>query len=223
MVESSAHDDGKTTEVREPSRRTRPPLVSLSDSEILQRGLEAFSELGYQGASVRELAKRMKVSHNFINDRFESKEMFWRAAVDHALRDPLRQLFDAFESTTDDVEAFKTVVHVFYSLAANIPHMNRIMTAEAAFESERLDYLYSEYTGPFLERVEPLVERLMRSGRMPEMSMEVLFSALTGPAVVLTQKQLGRRIRQAGDPPVGEWDQLAQSLADVVIHGLLRN
>jgi AcrR family transcriptional regulator len=53
--------------------------------EILARGLTAFAELGYDGASVRVLARRLGVSHNFINDRFGSKGRFWRAVIDRSL------------------------------------------------------------------------------------------------------------------------------------------
>ena len=52
-----------------------------SDDVILAKGLQAFGELGYDGASVRELARWIGVSHNFINDRYGSKEAFWRAVV----------------------------------------------------------------------------------------------------------------------------------------------
>ncbi|MEU7969706.1 TetR/AcrR family transcriptional regulator [Streptomyces sp. NPDC049097] len=203
-------------------RRARTPQVDLADSEILQRGLEAFAELGYPGASVRELAKRLGVNHNFINDRFGSKEKFWRAAVDHALKGPFQQLIANFDSDLDDIELFKCVVRTFHSLAANMPHVNRIISDESVFESERLNYLYSEYTGRFVEKLEPLAQRLIASGRIPVMSMDVLFSALTGPAVVMTQRQLVRRMSEAADPPIDEWQHMTDCLAEVVIRGLLR-
>src|SRR5882724_867323 len=71
-----------------PARRVgRPsqPTDVPTEAEILARGLAAFAELGYASASVRELARRLGVSHNFINDRYGSKGQFWRAVVDRAL------------------------------------------------------------------------------------------------------------------------------------------
>lgn len=40
----------------------------LDESEILRRGLETYAELGYAATTVRELARRLEVSRNFIND-----------------------------------------------------------------------------------------------------------------------------------------------------------
>ncbi|MFE2540462.1 TetR/AcrR family transcriptional regulator [Actinacidiphila glaucinigra] len=201
--------------------RVRSPQVDLTDSEILQLGLEAFAELGYPGASVRELAKRLGVNHNFINDRFGSKEKFWRAAVDHALKAPIQQLITIFDGDLGDVEKFRCVVRTFHSLAANMPHANRIISDESVFESDRLNYLYSEYTGRFVEKLEPLAQRLIAAGRMPAMSMDVLFSALTGPAVIMTQRQLVHRMDGGADPLTDEWRQKTDSLAEVVLRGLL--
>src|SRR5258708_15976545 len=69
---------------RRAGRPARPTSVP-AEPEILGRGLAAFAELGYDGASVRELARRLGVSHNFINDRYGSKEQFWRAVIDRSL------------------------------------------------------------------------------------------------------------------------------------------
>jgi hypothetical protein len=88
-------------------------------------------------------------------------------------------------------------------------------------DSSRLDYLHSNYNGPFLEALAPLVHRLIKAGKMREISMDVLHSALMGPAIFLSQQQLGRRIRGVADPSPEELESTAFDLADVVIRGLL--
>lgn len=201
--------------------RTRAPQVDLTDSEILQRGLDAFSELGYEAASVRELAKRLGVSHNFINDRFGSKINFWRAVVDHALEYLQEPIAVAFEADVDDCEKLEMIVKAFYSIAAKVPQMNRILAAEFVLSSERVDYIYSKYTTPLLERVEPIAKRLMESGRMPRISMDILFTVLSGPALALTQGEIARRLGRAPHLSAAEWEQLTESLVEVVLRGLL--
>ncbi|MEV6371436.1 TetR/AcrR family transcriptional regulator [Micromonospora musae] len=206
---------------RERPVRTRAPQVDLSDAEIFQRGLEAFAELGYEGASVRELAKRLGVSHNFINDRFGSKNNFWRAVIDNSLHDLQAPLNRAFEADVGDAEKLELIVKAFYSVAVTVPQTNRILAAEFTRSSERMDYIYSRYTGPFLRRFEPLAKRLMEAGRIPRMSMDILFAALNGPALALTQTEVARRLGRTPDPSPAEWAQMIDSLVQVVLRGLL--
>ncbi|MEH0653104.1 TetR/AcrR family transcriptional regulator [Streptomyces scabiei] len=75
----------RTESVRRPGRPGAGTPAVPGRESVLQRGLEAFAELGYDRASARELARRLGVSHNFINDRYGSKAAFWRAVMDHAL------------------------------------------------------------------------------------------------------------------------------------------
>src|ERR1700731_2988402 len=65
----------------------RPPAGTPlpEDEQVLGRGLEAFAELGYEAASVRQLNERLGMGHTFIHDRFGSKMAFWTAVVDHAV------------------------------------------------------------------------------------------------------------------------------------------
>ncbi|MFM9613013.1 TetR/AcrR family transcriptional regulator [Streptomyces niveiscabiei] len=203
------------------SGQRRTPQVVLTDAEILRRGLDAFAELGYRGASVRELAKRLGVSHNFFNERFGSKEEFWRAVVDAAGLEPSTELAATLSVDMDDAEKFGAVVRTFYANAGRAPQLNQIVAEESALDSERLDHLYAALMAPFLAQVEPLAQRLMSAGRMPVIPLDILFSALTGPALVLTQEQLARRLGRAPHLTPTEWDARTRSLADVVLHGLL--
>ncbi|GAA1387035.1 TetR/AcrR family transcriptional regulator [Catellatospora chokoriensis] len=200
---------------------SRATHVDLTDAEILRRGLEAFSELGYEGASVRELAKRLGVNHNFINDRFGSKNNFWRAVVDHAMGAMQSRFSLAFELGSDDYEKLEAIIKAFYSVAANAPQMNRILAAEFVLDSDRLDYIFDKYTTAMLERVEPIAQRLMDAGRMPRISTDILFTALSGPALALTQGGLARRLGRAPSQSDAEWQQITDSLAEVVLRGLL--
>ncbi|MFE2541862.1 TetR/AcrR family transcriptional regulator [Actinacidiphila glaucinigra] len=221
MGEGSVAASGEGRREEDPPRPTRSPQIPLADSEILQRGLEAFAELSYSGASVRVLARRMSVSHNFINDRFGSKANFWRAVVDHAIATPHDQIMEIFDRDLDDVDKFKSIVRQFYRASMHRPDINRIISDESVVDSDRLNYLYSKYTGQFMAEFEPLAKRLMNASKMTEIPMDVLYSALTGPVIVLSQQQMGRRIRGMGDPSDAELLHMANTLAEVVIHGLL--
>jgi TetR/AcrR family transcriptional regulator len=197
--------------------------VVTDDTVILRRGLDTFAELGYDATTVRELARRLAVSHNFINDRYGSKANFWRAVVDFAIRDLLAPTMAAIDPEIDDAVCLANVVRQLHRIAAHNPQVNRIVADESVRDSERLDYLYEQYTGRFWDQVSPIVQRLMDAGRMPRVPVDLVFFAITGPALTLTHHQLARRL---GRPATGadqdqDLDQTAEHLACLVLNGLL--
>lgn len=190
------------------------------EQSILTRGLEAFAELGYDHASARELARRLGVSHNFINDRYGSKAAFWRAVVDHALGAQLAGVLDV-EPSVDDAEWLRRVITGFYRSAADAPLMGRVFVNEFTQDGERLDYLYENYIAPTLQTMAPAIDRLVASGRMAPIPMDVLFFAIVPPISGMVEIPLARRL---GRPEAASPEQLtatAESLAALVVNGLL--
>jgi len=58
-------------------RRGRPPgdaAPVAPNDDLLPLALEAFADLGYEGASMRALCRRIGVSHNLLHQRFGSTE-----------------------------------------------------------------------------------------------------------------------------------------------------
>lgn len=199
--------------------RHRNAPAGLPEAEILRRGLETFAELGYDATSVRELAKRLSVSHNFINDRYGSKARFWRAVVDSAMserRDNLTALTE--DETLTDEQRLRVIVLALYREAGNLPEVQRMIADESGRSTDRLDYLHAQVIGPFYAGLRPVLERLMAAGRMPPAPPDLVFFAITGPALALTHEPLAGRLGAPAEP-----DQLdrAETLARLVLEGLL--
>ncbi|GGN07971.1 TetR/AcrR family transcriptional regulator [Streptomyces fuscichromogenes] len=195
------------------------PAVPEEES-ILRRGLEAFAELGYDRASARELARRLGVSHNFINDRYGSKAAFWHAVVDHALGAQLALLSEA-DPAADGAERLRRVIADFYRSAAQTPLVGRIMVDEFSRDGERLDYLHERYIAPLMQRILPDVESLVAAGRMAPVPADVLFFVIVGPVSGMLEVPLARRL---GRPEATSPEQLgatAELLASLVVNGLL--
>ncbi|TPQ21085.1 TetR/AcrR family transcriptional regulator [Streptomyces sporangiiformans] len=205
------------------------------EESILLRGLEAFAELGYDHASARELARRLGVSHNFINDRYGSKAAFWRAVMDSALGAQLARLpqvdssvgddgdddDDGDDGDEDDAERLRQIITGFYRTAVDTPLIGRVFVDEFSRDTERLDYLYERYIAPTLQTLVPGIERLVDSGRMAPIPMDVLFFAVIPPVSGMVEGPLARRL---GRPETASPEQLtatAESLATLVVNGLL--
>ncbi|WP_416983239.1 TetR/AcrR family transcriptional regulator [Streptomyces sp. T028] len=208
--------------VRRPGRPGADTPAVPEEESILQRGLEAFAELGYDHASARELARRLGVSHNFINDRYGSKAAFWRAVVDSALGAQLARMPEVDpDSGIDDAERLRQVITGFYRSAADSPLVGRIFVEELARDTERLDHLYERYIAPTLRTLTPSIDRLVAAGRMAPVPMDVLFFAVIPPVAGMVEVPLARRL---GRPEPASPQQLlatAEMLADLVVNGLL--
>ncbi|MFG2126563.1 TetR/AcrR family transcriptional regulator [Streptomyces sp. NPDC048751] len=209
---------GSTT--RRPGRPGADSAAVPAERDVLLRGLEAFSELGYDRASARELARRLGVSHTFINDRYGSKAAFWRAVVDAALGDQLTRMAPA-QPGSDDGDVVRQFVTEFYRVNIGEPYLALLLADELARDTERLDYLYQRYIEPTLALVVPSIERLMASGSMARVPMDVLFFAIIAPVAGLVQEPFARRLGRPEQLSQTERLARAEALARLVVDGLL--
>ncbi|MFC4467677.1 TetR/AcrR family transcriptional regulator [Streptomyces xiangluensis] len=190
------------------------------EQSILQRGLEAFAELGYDHASARELARRLGVSHNFINDRYGSKAAFWRAVVGAALGAQLASLPQP-DPSLDEAEQLRQIITGFYRTAADEPLIGRLFVDELNRDSERLDHLYEHYISPVLQTLVSVIDRLVASGRMRPVPLDVLFFAVIPPVAGLLEVPLARRLGRSDAASPRQLTATAEALAELVVNGLL--
>ncbi|WP_405587079.1 TetR/AcrR family transcriptional regulator [Streptomyces sp. NBC_01092] len=205
---------------RRPGRPGADTPAVPEEESILQRGLEAFAELGYDHASARELARRLGVSHNFINDRYGSKAAFWRAVVDYVLGGHLGRMPEV-DPSLDDVEQLRLIITGFYQGAVDSPLVGRLFVEELNRDTERLDYLYERYITPMLEILAPSIERLVACGRMAPIPMDVLFFAVIPPVSGMVEVPLARRLGRPEHPSPEQQTATAETLAALVVNGLL--
>jgi AcrR family transcriptional regulator len=190
-----------------------------SESDILGRGLAAFAELGYDGASVRELARRLGVSHNFINDRYGSKEQFWRAVIDRSLAaqvDRLRSMLTV--PGEDDLERLRHLVHAFHQANVAEPDLPRILQYESIHGGERLDYVFEHYLVPVRDAVAPLVQGLVEAGRVRAFPIDVMVYAVVAMTSVSGEEPL---VSLLGDTFATDPAAFARMLSDILLDGLV--
>ncbi|MFF3336802.1 TetR/AcrR family transcriptional regulator [Streptomyces sp. NPDC002888] len=209
-----------TESARRPGRPGAGTPAVPDEANILLRGLEAFAELGYDHASARELARRLGVSHNFINDRYGSKAAFWRAVVDSALGAQLARM-PQVDPALDDAEQLRQIITSFYRTAADAPLVARLFVDELNRDTERLEYLYEHYIAPTLQTMVSSIERLVAAGRMAPVPLDVLFFAVIPPVGGMVDIPLARRLGRPESVTPQQQAAIAESLAALVINGLL--
>jgi TetR/AcrR family transcriptional regulator len=180
----------------------RPPAhAQLPElEEILQRGLEAFAELGYEAVSVRQLNERLGMGHTFIYDRYGSKEAFWRAVMESAIGHVTDEVMAAFdrEQPTDDLARLTASVRAFHQAGARRPHLSRVIDYEAARDSARLAYLYT-LMSPLNNAARPIFDRLVRQGTLRDIPWYLFHFAVTKPLAMYGQAPLARLFGRSDD------------------------
>ena len=189
-----------------------------SDRQIIDRGLAAFAELGYDGASVRDLGRRLGVSHNFINDRYGSKESFWKFVVDGAqttMRSMIAEVLAAQYS--DELERMRDVLRSFHQMSLAEPNLARIMQHEATIGGDRLDYVFTKYLAPVGEAVAPLVARLIAEGRVRPIPLEIMVFAIVAMNQV---SSAGPLVQLLGDGFASDPQGYVGALSNILLAGL---
>lgn len=218
LRESRPGTEPPRTPPRRVGRPTQPTDVP-AEAEILARGLSAFAELGYDRASVRELARRLGVSHNFINDRYGSKAQFWRAVIDRSLAAQVARLGAVLTvSGEDELGRLRNLVHAFHQANVAEPDLPRILQYESIRGGERLEYVFKHYLVPIRDAVAPLVKGLVEQGRVQPLPIDVMVYAVVAMNSVNAEVPF---VSMLGETYVADPSAFATMLSDILLDGLV--
>jgi TetR/AcrR family transcriptional regulator len=145
-------------------RRGRPAGNTkhvVSETVMLDAAFHAFATRGYEGTTVRELAKALGISHNLINVRFGSKADLWRRAVDAKVAHIAPPVFAAFDAPgLDDIARLRELVQRFCAWTVDNPEFVGLSHAEGRRDTWRIHYLVDAYILPFKDRLDALLSRV---------------------------------------------------------------
>lgn len=138
---------------------------TVSDEAVLEAVLWAFGENGFDGTSIREVARRLGISHNLIPQRFGSKTDLWYAAVRHGFSHMNRELVLEGERHGDDqLVIFRGLLVRAMELNALNPSLLRIINYESGQPGPRLDYIVKKFVGPAFDFMENWANKLAAEG-----------------------------------------------------------
>ena len=122
-----------------------------SRARIIEAAREAFSTMGFEGASLRSVAKEAGVQHQLATYYFKTKEELWMAVMDELAVGFLPGWATAFAELegVDAATKLRLVVREFVKYSAENPQLHRLMTMEGRRESERLVWLIRRHVSQF--------------------------------------------------------------------------
>lgn len=114
---------------------------------ILEAALAAFSRVGFDGTSLRQIAERAATQHQLIVYHFGTKEALWKAVVDALCADAFRNARDSIEAARarGPGAALRELITSYVRFTATWPEFHRIVTFEGSERSERLEWLIENY------------------------------------------------------------------------------
>lgn len=204
--------------------RGRPAQSAVSDAALLEAALQSFAENGYEGTSVREIARRLGVSHNLIPQRFGSKEALWYAAVDQGfgrLASDLKREAQALGS--DELLVLRGLIVSFIEINALHPSLLQIINQEASQPGPRLDYLFETYLKPVRDFGEAWLIHLANGGRIKPISVTLLYFLMThGAGGLFALPALTRRLDKGAKSKMKKSvREQAERAVDIFFDGLL--
>jgi AcrR family transcriptional regulator len=137
---------------------TRAEQCEETREKIVAAAVEAFSELGFRGASTREIASRAGTNQGLITYHFRSKELLWQAAAEKIFAGLRSTLSDLRKSAGGDTrEQARESIRRYVRFAAAQPELFRLMVEEGKAGDRRMQWLVDTHLKPFYEGFRQLV------------------------------------------------------------------
>lgn len=204
-------------------RRGRPRADardSLDEAQLLRTAFAMFASNGYEAATMRAMARELKVSHNLLNVRFGRKSELWKAAVDWRLREASQSVELAFSADGTAEERLRDLVRRFCRWALDNADIVAISQQEGQQKSWRLDYILRRFAMPFQRRLQRLLAEAAESCAIFPISSGALLALLVhGVGSYFALRPMHDAMLQDGDEPPSLVEQ-AEVMASFLLAGV---
>lgn len=195
------------------------------DQEVLlDLALEVFADLGYEATSVRDLSRRIGVSHGLLHAKFGSKHNIWEAAVNLGLSRLGEQIQRATvqqDCQVDVAERLRLVFIAFLLGVADAPAVLKLMNYEGARQSERLDYIADRYFSQSTTPINGLLQEGIAAGVFREVALPTLFLLLAhGGGALFGLRPLAKKLGVPEKRSPQTLRSQAESIADLLVRGM---
>lgn len=134
--------------------RKRAEQREATRERIVAAALATFAELGFHGASTREIAERAGTHQGLITYHFRSKDELWRAAADRTFDALAKMLAEQSPllAAADPRERIREAIRRYVRFAAAHPELFRLMVDEGKNSERRMRWLVDTHLKPLYGR-----------------------------------------------------------------------
>src|ERR1700750_2270856 len=126
-----------------PRKRAEQQRSIETRAAILNAAIAEFAERGFEGASIRAIAERLRLEHSVITYHYRSKDILWRAAAEHAFAQ-IRAGWDNSAPENSDLPPLARLREEYAALfryTVAFPEFHRFMRQEAFTNNRRLEWV----------------------------------------------------------------------------------
>lgn len=165
-----------------PGRNPRP--VEDTRAAILAAALALFSERGFEGAAMRDIAARAGVEHSALRYHFTDKASLWRAALSDLIAHMNAEMAASWRASRGRpaVERFKRFLRDYVRYCARHPEHARIMVQEASGDNDRVAWIADQIVKPQHRGLGAVLENLMAEGHLPRLPVRSLIYIVSAAA-----------------------------------------
>jgi AcrR family transcriptional regulator len=164
---------------------SRSPGSTAASEAILDAALQEFSNLGFQGCSVRNIGKRAEVDFTLITYYFKTKENLWKAVITRGLEkhyEIVKRHMEAAENGSPGAK-LKARIRGELDFAYSEHSVFRLVMIDNSSDSSRGKWLIDNFLYEKHKSAIKLVKDAQASGEIPA----------GDPAVLTNVMQLGLR------------------------------
>jgi AcrR family transcriptional regulator len=196
-------------------------LQETTRDRLLAAAREVFAELGFKGATVREICRRAEVNVAAVNYHFKGKEALFMAALE---LEPLENLIGTSSEADSPELRLTRFIREFVTRLMDggcTPHSQLIMR-EVLEPSPALDSIAREIIAPLHEHLTRLVRGIVGDAAAPEHVRRCVFSIFGQCTYYRNAREMNRRVYPELEYDADEIEATANHIAEFSLAGLQR-
>lgn len=159
-------------------RRRMPP--DIRRRQILDTAVGIFYEIGFEGASLRDLAEKVGINKATLYHYFDSKEEILFQILDEVGQSLLGGLEEARRSSNDPLECLKAMIRFqIYYMEANLEGI-KVLVEELKCLGNEMAEKVKEVQAQILKLYENVLADCMKTGRVRKLHLATAAFAILG-------------------------------------------
>jgi AcrR family transcriptional regulator len=197
-------------------------VQAVDEDALLRLAFATFAERGYEGTTLRDLAKRLGVSHNLLNVRFGRKEDLWTRCVDWRMSRASPYVATVFDERADPESRLRHLVHRFCLWATENADIVALSHVEGCRSTWRLDHIVDCFVAPFQKRLDDLIAAVKQVRPVSPLSTAALMAMLVqGVGYFFSAVPMQQRLGFGHEVDADHAPAQAALMAEFLLAGLL--